>query len=209
MYNIFLTTDLFWTCSLKKTARRWMIRFESRCMSLPNLGAVIVNARMVKTKRLPLATLVFFWFLLEWEWLGYSVFFGKELRVMFTRVVIRIDMPLSSGNVGDPQKARQSTEEKQPLGLISFSEATSIHLIIPLWNGVSSCQSPKRWCILAFVKHCCALALGINANAVAGRGLPTEISGQLCTFKMLSRLRRTQRGRQINSFSLGEWCCEP
>lgn len=51
---------------------------------------------------------------------------------MFTRVVIRIDMPLSSGNVGDPQKARQSTEEKQPLGLISFSEATSIHLIIPL-----------------------------------------------------------------------------
>ena len=139
--HLFLTTDLFWTCSLKKTARRWMIRFESRCMSLPNLGAVIVNARMVKTKRLPLATLVLsFWFLLEWEWWGYSVFFGKELRVMFTRVVIRVDMPLSSGNVGDPQKAWQSTEEKQLLGLISFSETTSIHLIIPLWKGLSSCQ---------------------------------------------------------------------
>ena len=151
MYNIFLTTDLFWTCSLKKTARRWMIRFESRCMSLPNLGAVIVNARMVKTKRLPLATLVlFFWFLLEWEWWGYSVFFCKELRVMFTRVVIRVDMPLSNGNVGDPRKvlsypyemvlAHDSGQRDDALGFretllcIGFGNKCSCWSWITHWN---------------------------------------------------------------------------
>ena len=47
------------------------------------------------------------------------------------------------------------------------------------------------------MNHCCALALG--RSAVAGRGLPTVFSGQLCTFQVLVRLRRTQRGRQTNS----------
>lgn len=138
------------------TARRWMIRFESRCMSLPNLGAVIVNARMVKTKRLPLATLVLFLFMfagmgmIKWEWLGYWVFFGKELRVMSTRVVIRVDMPLSSGNVGDPPKvlsypyemvlAHDSGQRDDALGFretllcIGFGNKCSCWSWITHWN---------------------------------------------------------------------------